>query len=294
MQLKGLTGKTTVVSGGAQVYFRDFRSYTQLIRNDGMTHQSQLSISSPSFPDPFVDGAVTIDPNRTSLFQLDPDYRDPYSINPQVSVTQQLPGAMRLSVQYRLSYGYRQQRTRNINAPLPGTPLSNDILDLPREVRQDTVDRMRPFYPNVGNIYQIESTGRSIGRYLRVRFQRRGYLELLGLGLSGNVDYGYRWGEDDNDFNNPYVPAWGLSRRSHRFDSACLRPHEEVEVHVLIGRARQSAQEPGRRGKISMNATTISPSQFRIRLPRHVSVNHPVQPYSIRSGRDLNGDQSTP
>ena len=155
------------------------------------------------------------------------------------------------------------------------SPLSNDILDLPREVRQDTVDRMRPFYPNVGNIYQIESTGRSIGRYLRVRFQRRGYLELLGLGLSGNVDYGYRWGENDNDFNNPYVPEWGLSRRSHRFDS-----------------------------------------QFRIRLPRHVSVNHPVlralaratyqdmhlnffvraeagRPYSIRSGRDLNGDQST-
>ena len=136
---------TTVVSGGAQVYFRDFRSYTQLIRNDGMTHQSQLSISSPSFPDPFVDGAVTIDPNRTSLFQLSPDYHAPYGINPQVSVTQQLPGAVRLSVQYRLSYGYRQQRTRNINAPFPGTPLSNDILDLPREVRRDTVDRMRPF-----------------------------------------------------------------------------------------------------------------------------------------------------
>jgi hypothetical protein len=237
---------TTVVSVGARVNFRDFRNYAQLIRNDGMTHQSQLSISSPSFPDPFVDGAVTIDPNRTSLFQLSPDYRDPYSVTPQVSVTQQLPG----------------------------TPLSNDILDLPREVRQDTVDRMRPFYPNVGNIYQIESTGRSSGRYLRVRFQRRHDLELLGLGLSGFVDYGYRWGEDDNDFNNPYVPEWGLSRRSHRFDT-----------------------------------------QFRIRLPRHVGVNHPVlralarapyqdmphnvfvraeagRPYSIRSGRDLNGDQS--
>ena len=90
-------------------------------------------------------GAVTIDPNRTSLFQLSPDYHAPYGINPQVSVTQQLPGAVRLSVQYRLSYGYRQQRTRNINAPFPGTPLSNDILDLPREVRRDTVDRMRPF-----------------------------------------------------------------------------------------------------------------------------------------------------
>ena len=65
--------------------------------------------------------------------------------------------------------------------------------------------------------------------------QRRGYLEFPGFGLSGSVNYTYRWGEDDNDFNNPYVPEWGLSRLEHRFDS-----------------------------------------EFRIRLPHQVSVNHPA------------------
>ena len=87
-------------------------------------------------------------------------------------MTQQLPGGLRLSVAYRLSHGRRQQRIRNINAPFSGTPLAPEILMLPRDVRPETVDRMRPFYPNVGNIDQIESTGRSVGRRFRVRLER--------------------------------------------------------------------------------------------------------------------------
>ena len=94
------------------------------------------------------------------------------TVNPQFNVTQQLPGGLRLSVSYRLSHGRRQQRIRNINAPFPGTPLAPEILMLPRDVRPETVDRMRPFYPNVGNIDQVESTGRSVGRRFRVRLER--------------------------------------------------------------------------------------------------------------------------
>ena len=265
----------TIVSFGARVSFRDFQDYGTLIRNDGGAHQRQLSISSPSFPDPFVGGTVSVDENRSSLYVLDPDYRAPVSFDPQVNVTQQLRGGLRLNVSYNLSYGYQQQRTRNINAPFPGTPLPDEILDLPRDIRQDTIDRMRPFYPTVGNIYQIETTGRSEGRRLRIRLQRRRPVDLLGIGLSGSLDYSYRWGEDDNDFTNPYLAAWGLSRLERRLTS-----------------------------------------QLRVRFPRDSGVGHPFwralawatyertnlnfyiraetgRPYSIRSGRDLNGDQST-
>ena len=265
----------TILSAGSQVNFRDFRDYVRLIRNDGSRYQKQLTISAPSFPDPFAGGRVTIDETRTSLYRLDPAYRSPYSVNPQVNITQQLPGGLRLSVSYSMSYGHRQQRTRNVNAPWPGTPLPDAILALPRDARQEIVDRMRPFYPIVGNIRQIESTGSSAGRRFRVRVQRRRRLDVLGVGLSGSLNYSYRSGEDDNDFNNPWVPEWGLARREHRVES-----------------------------------------QFRIRLPREVGVTQPFlkalahatwagttlnfnlrsdagRPYSIRSGRDLNGDQSS-
>ena len=211
----------TIVSVGSRVRFRDFRDHVRLIRNDGSTYQKQLSISSPSFPDPFQGGRAIIDERRTSLYRLHPDYRSPYSVNPQFNVTQQLPGGLRLSVSYRLSHGRRQQRIRNINAPFPGTPLAPEILMLPRDIRLETVDRMRPFYPNVGNIYQIESTGRSVGsvgRRFRVRLERRS-LQVAGIGLSGSLNYSYRSGEDDDDFNNPYLPAWGLARLEHRVQS---------------------------------------------------------------------------
>ncbi len=265
----------TVIGVGASLSFRDFGDYERLIRNDGASHQKRLSISSPSFPDPFLNGVSTIDERRTTLTVLDPAYRAPYSFNPQLNLTQQLPGSMRINLSFSMNYGYRQRRIRNINAPFPGTPLPDEIMSLPRARRQQLVDRMRPFYPNTGNINQIESTGRSVSRRVQIRFQRRSYIDILGVQVSGSANYSYRWGANDNDFNNPYIPEWGLSNREHGLES-----------------------------------------QIRVRLPRELSLEHPVlkalarviyqdtslnlsvrmdsgRPYSIRSGRDLNGDQST-
>ena len=51
----------TIVSAGSQVSFRDFRDYVRLIRNDGSRYQKQLTISAPSFPDPFAGGHITVD-----------------------------------------------------------------------------------------------------------------------------------------------------------------------------------------------------------------------------------------
>ena len=265
----------TIISAGSQLNFRDFRDYVRLIRNDGSIYQKQLFISSPSFPDPFLGGAVTIDPRRTSLYRLDPEYQAPFSVNPQVSVTQQLRGGLRLSVSYSMSYGFRQQRTRNINAPWPGTSLPDEILALPSAVRRETVDRMRPFYPIVGNINQMESTGRSVSRRFSVRLQRRQHVELMGIGFSGSVRYSHRSGEDDNDFNNPYLPQWGLARREHSVESQFrIRfPREAPATHPFL--------------RALARATFVGTN-----LNFNVSANA-GRPYSIRSGRDLNGDQST-
>ena len=265
----------TILGFGASLSYRDFQDYERLLRNDGASHQKRLSISSPSFPDPFLGGAVTIDGNRTSLTVLDPGYRAPYSFNPQLNLTQQLPGSMRLNVSFSMNYGYRQRRIRNINAPFPGTPLPDEILSLPRERRLAFVDEMRPFFPNVGNINQIESSGRSVGRRLRVRFQRRRYIEVLGIGISGSANYSYRWGEDDNDFNNPYVPEWGLARREHTFES---------QVRVRLPRDLSIANPVLR----ALARMTYQDTNFNISIRADAG-----RPYSIRSGRDLNGDQSS-
>jgi hypothetical protein len=246
----------TLLGVGARIGFDDFRDHERLLRNDGATHETELSISAPSFPDPFRGGTVEFGAETASLWLLDQAYRAPYSLAPSLSLTQELPGRVRVSLFYNPRLGLHQRRTRNINAPQPGTPLPDALLDLPRDERQDAIDRLRPLYPYVGNITQIESTGRLVEHTLTLQMQPRARVEAFGLGLSGNVNYTYRHRDDDNDFNNPWVRAWGPAERLHTVRS-------RVQVRVPWN--------------VNLNL------DFRFTSGRL---------YSLSSGRDLNGDQA--
>ena len=156
-----------------------------------------------------------------------------------------------------MSYGFRQQRTRNINAPWPGTSLPDEILALPSAVRRETVDRMRPFYPIVGNINQMESTGRSVSRRFSVRLQRRQHVELMGIGFSGSVRYSHRSGEDDNDFNNPYLPSGvspAESTRSNRSSGFAFRGKPRRLIRSLRALARATFVGTNLNFNVSANA----------------------------------------
>lgn len=265
---------STLVSAGAQLTYADFSDYERLLRNDGSTHETELFISSPTFPDPFRGGVVELSEDTASLWVLSPDYRSPYTVTPQVSITQQLPG-LRLTATYSASYGIHQRRTPNVNAPYPGTPLPEDVLDLPRGEQQEIVDRMRPFFPHVGNVTEIQTVGRSVSRTLRLRAQPRGELALLGIELAGNLNYTYRRNEDDNDFDNPYVRQWGPTRRDH-----------EVQSQFRVGLPDQVTLGNALLQAIASAAFQDTNLNFRVRA-------NTGRLYSLRSGRDLNGDQST-
>ena len=134
---------------------------------------------------------------------------------------------------------------------------------------------MRPFYPVVGNMYQIESTGRSIGRDLRFRIQPRRDLILSGLRVSGEIQYRYRSADDDNDFNNPYVRLWGPGRRQHQVQSRFrIRLPEDAAFGNAILRSLARATYAGTNFNFDFQANTGNL-------------------YSLRTGADLNGDQST-
>jgi hypothetical protein len=209
------------------------------------------------------------------LWVLSPHYRAPYTFSPQLSVTQQVPGNVRLTLTYRADLGFHERRTPNINAPLPGTPLPDAILDLPADERQDVIDRMRPLFPYVGNVTEIQSVGRSTRQTVRLRTQPRGNIDLFGLELSGNADYTYRHNADDNDFDNPYLRLWGLSRRDHQLQSQF---RVGLPDRVTLGNPFLQAL-----ARATFERTNLN---FRIRA-------NTGRLYSVRSGRDLNGDQST-
>jgi hypothetical protein len=110
---------------------------------------------------------------------------------------------------------------------------------------------------------------------VRLRVRPRGNFEAFGLTLSGDLNYTYRRAEDDNDFNNPYVREWGPSRRDHAVQSRfrIALPEDSGFGHPLL-RAIARATYEGTNLNFSFRANTG-------RL------------YSIRSGLDLNGDQSS-
>ncbi len=265
----------TLISIGTQIDFRDFQDYERLMRYDGRSHLFERSVSAPSFPEPFAGEFTEVDADDASLWLLDPAYQSPYTARPQLSVNQDVPGGVRLALSFSWNLGVHQQRTRNVNAPYPGTPLPDELLALPRDERQDIVDRMRPFYPVVGNMYQIESTGRSIGRDLRFRIQPRRDLILSGLRVSGEIQYRYRSADDDNDFNNPYVRLWGPGRRQHQVQSRFrIRLPEDAAFGNAILRSLARATYAGTNFNFDFQANTGNL-------------------YSLRTGADLNGDQST-
>ena len=81
---------STFLSAGSQLTFADFTDYERLLRNDGSRHETELTISSPAFPDPFQGATVEIGGDTASLWLLSPDYHSPYTFSPQVSIRQDL------------------------------------------------------------------------------------------------------------------------------------------------------------------------------------------------------------
>src|SRR5262249_19141939 len=145
-------GKTSVRAGGGIFYSRlSDNLYQNVLRYDGVTQQSFI-IRNPSWPDAFTD-ATAVEPARTIKRVLDPTLRVPYTLNFTASVERQLPKGFVSSVTYTYAKGAHQFRSRNINAP---SPESGERLD-----------------PTQGNIYQLESSAKSLYQGLTFSVQRR-------------------------------------------------------------------------------------------------------------------------
>ena len=83
-----------------------------------------------------------------AIYKIDSHLRAPYIIQSAIGIERQLPKNITLSLNYTNSRGLHQLRSRNINAPLPGT-------------YDPTVPNsgVRPFGSQAGDIYLYESSG---------------------------------------------------------------------------------------------------------------------------------------
>jgi hypothetical protein len=166
----------TVLRGGVGIFhdWFDAQTYEQTLRVDG-SRQSDLAISNPGYPDPYLasaGSAVTVLPSGRILQA--PDLAMPSFVRANGAVERSLGSAVRLMAGYSYGRGDHLLRGRNVNAPGASG------------VRPD---------PGAGNVTQVESTARSASHMLFTSLN----LTVPWHRTSLFVNYALARMENDND-----------------------------------------------------------------------------------------------
>jgi hypothetical protein len=253
----GRQQQRSVIRGGFGVFFNNFNEsiLSQTLRFNGLNQQQFLITGAsagglellnlyPVVPTLDQISAFAI---RQTIRQAAEDLRTPYTLQTALSYERQLPYNTTFSVNFVNAQTRNVFRSRNINAPLPGT-----------FVPGVTGSGVRPF-PDQGNIFQYESTGRYNQQQLIFSLNNR-FSQLFTVRAN-------------------YV----LNRAKSDSDGLWSFPINQYDVSGEYGRSVQDT-----RHRLSIFGT-ISALPWGIRLNPMIMVNS-GRPFNITTGRDTNGD----
>jgi hypothetical protein len=195
--------QTTVIRGGFGLFYtRIADSLTLQANRFNGTNQQQFVITTnttggldvlnqATFTSAGVTGVPTV--AELSAFQIPQttrqlagDLRTPYTMQTSISLERQLPYNVGLSVSFINTRTLHALRSRNINAPIPGT------------ITVANPGGTRPF-GNLGNIFEYESTGRFNQNLLIVNLNSR-----LSRNYSITANYTYNRARSDTDGANSF------------------------------------------------------------------------------------------
>jgi hypothetical protein len=200
----GTQGQTgTVVRAGFGLFFDRFPLSSVLAaeRFNGIVQQQFIVTNPDFFPNIPAISALAGLQSTYIVQQVDPRVRSPYIMQSAVTLDRQLARGNTISFTYTNSHGLHQLRSRDLNAPLPGT--------------FDPAHPLDAVYPlgNIKPLFNMESSGLYNQDQLIVNVNSK-----IGRALSlfGSYDYGRAKSNTDGvntfpanpyDFSGDYGPA---------------------------------------------------------------------------------------
>jgi Carboxypeptidase regulatory-like domain len=181
---KGGAAKTILRVGGGMFYDRfDYSLTLNALRLNGITQQ-QFVVDNPNFyPNLPTVASLTASRVPQATYKVDSNLHAPYVVQEVVGVERQLPHNITAAVNFINSEGVHVLRSRDINAPLPGT--YNPLVP---------GSGVRPYGAAAGDYYLYESSGLFKQRQIISNVSARVNTKLT---LFGFYAYGRAHGNSD-------------------------------------------------------------------------------------------------